>query len=572
MNEIKKGIIASEGIALGKVLLLEKIEIEIPNEKVNEDKIEKEIEKFTKSLEEYSNDLKNAKVETETQQEVINAHIGMLEDPFLEESVIGKIKNDKNYALKALSDSISEMVIMMESLDDPYMRERASDYKDIGQRLLYKISKIEPKNLSELSDDFIIVSEELTPSDTSTMDKEKVLGFAMDFGGKTAHTSIIAQTLGIPALVGMKDISKSVKDGDYIILDAIKGDIYINPEKETIDKYLKLKEKLDIEKQRLEKIKFEKAITKDGRRVEVACNIGNISDLDLGLEMGAEGVGLFRTEFLYMENTHFPTEEEQFEVYREAAEKLEGKPLIIRTLDIGGDKALPYYEFPKEENPFLGWRALRISFDLPEVFDAQLRAILRASAFGKIRILLPMVISVEEIIKVKEILERLKNDLRREKIKFDEDIEIGIMVETPASAIVAEDLIKYVDYFSIGTNDLTQYVLAADRGNEKISKLYNTYNPAVIRMIKKVIDDSHKAGKWTGMCGGFAGDPKATKLLLGLGLDEFSGAASSLPKVKDIIRNTSFEEAEKYAVDILNTEKTSEIVEKIESEFERNNQ
>lgn len=571
MNEIKKGIIASEGIALGKVLLLEKLNIQIPTKKVKEEEIENEIEKFDKALEAYSNDLKNAKVETETQKEVINAHIGMLDDPFLKETVIGKIKNEKDYALKALFDSINEMVAMMESLEDSYMRERASDYKDIGQRLLYKISGVEPKNLSKLSDEVIIVSEELTPSDTSTMDKEKVLGFAMDLGGKTAHTSIIAQTLGIPALVGMKDISKSVKDGDYIILDAVKGEIYINPDKELIDKYLKLKEKMDTEKERLEKNKYKEAITTDNKKVEVACNIGNISDLDLGLEMGAEGVGLFRTEFLYMENTHFPTEEEQFEVYKEAAEKLDGKPLIIRTLDIGGDKALPYYEFPKEENPFLGWRALRISFDLPEVFNAQLRAILRASAFGKVRILLPMVISVEEVIRVKDILNDLKADLRKENIKFDEDIEIGVMIETPASAIVSEDLIKYVDYFSIGTNDLTQYVLAADRGNEKISKLYNTYNPAVLRMIKKVIDDSHKAGKWTGMCGGFAGDPKATKLLLGLGLDEFSAAASTLPKIKDIIRNTSYEDAQEYAENILNLEKTSEIVKNIETEFEKNN-
>jgi len=571
MNEIKKGIIASEGIALGKVLLLEKLNIQIPTKKVKEEEIENEIEKFDKALEAYSNDLKNAKVETETQKEVINAHIGMLDDPFLKETVIGKIKNEKDYALKALFDSINEMVAMMESLEDSYMRERASDYKDIGQRLLYKISGVEPKNLSKLSDEVIIVSEELTPSDTSTMDKEKVLGFAMDLGGKTAHTSIIAQTLGIPALVGMKDISKSVKDGDYIILDAVKGEIYINPDKELIDKYLKLKEKMDTEKERLEKNKYKEAITTDNKKVEVACNIGNISDLDLGLEMGAEGVGLFRTEFLYMENTHFPTEEEQFEVYKEAAEKLDGKPLIIRTLDIGGDKALPYYEFPKEENPFLGWRALRISFDLPEVFNAQLRAILRASAFGKVRILLPMVISVEEVIRVKDILNDLKADLRKENIKFDEDIEIGVMIETPASAIVSEDLIKYVDYFSIGTNDLTQYVLAADRGNEKISKLYNTYNPAVLRMIKKVIDDSHKVGKWTGMCGGFAGDPKATKLLLGLGLDEFSAAASTLPKIKDIIRNTSYEDAQEYAENILNLEKTSEIAKNIETEFEKNN-
>ncbi len=562
MSKVKTGIIASEGIAIGKAYLFVKEKLEADSKIIDNSEVDAEKGKFIKAIKDYSEDLKNMNVDTETQREVINAHLGMLDDPFLVDTVQNKIENNIN-AEKALNDSINEMVAMMETLDDEYLRERATDYKDIGERLLYKLKGIEPKKLSPLPENTIIVSNELTPTDTSSMDKDNVLGFSMDLGGKTAHTSIIAQTLGIPALVGMKDVSTSVKDGDTLILDTFEGELFINPDEETMADY---KERLKVileEKTRLESVKFEHAITKDKHQVEIACNIGNIEDLKFGLAQGAEGVGLFRTEFLYMENNHFPTEDEQFSVYKEAAELLGEKPLIIRTLDIGGDKSLSYFKFPEEENPFLGWRALRICFDMLDVFKTQLKAILRASAFGKVRILLPMVISVEEIIKVKEILEDVKNDLKAKEIEFDESIEIGIMVETPASVVVADDLIKYVDYFSIGTNDLTQYILAVDRGNEKISKLYNTYNPAVLRSIKAVIDASHRAGKWTGMCGGFAGDTKATKLLLGMGLDEFSAPAANIPKIKDIIINTTMEEAKKYSDNILALETTTKIEEVI---------
>lgn len=562
---IKTGIIASEGIALGKAYIFIKEKLDIDNTVIENEKKENEKERITNAIKSYSEDLKNMKVDTETQKEVINAHLGMLDDPFLVDTVFNKIDNNIN-AEKALYDSIEEMVSMMQSLDDEYLRERATDYKDIGERLLYKVKGIEPKNLSKLPKDTIIISDELTPTDTSIMDKDNVLGFAMDMGGKTAHTSIIAQTLGIPALVGMKDVSESVKEGDMLILDTYEGKLLINPDENTVNIYKEKSLKIQEERERLEKVKFNKAITKDNHQVEIACNIGNIGDLKTGLEKGAEGVGLFRTEFLYMENNHFPTENEQFSVYKEAAEILDGKPLIIRTLDIGGDKSLSYFKFPIEENPFLGWRALRICFDMLDVFKTQLRAILKASAYGKVRILLPMVISVEEILKVHEILDELKKELEIAEIDYDKNIEVGIMVETPASVIVARDLIKYVDYFSIGTNDLTQYILAVDRGNEKISKLYNTYNPAVLRAIKYVIDASHEAGKWTGMCGGFAGDTKATKLLLGMGLDEFSAPAASIPKMKDIIINTNYEETKEFANNILNTETTTEIEEIIKNQ------
>lgn len=559
MTNIKNGIGSSEGIAVGKIFLLEKEEIIVSTDTIEDAAKEAEIARAKDAFQAYTKDLESITVDNEVQQEVITAHLSMLDDPFLVESVENKINNESQNAEYALKTSIEEMVAMMESLDDPYLKERAADYKDIGEGLLYKLTGREKTDLSNLPENTILVAKELTPTDTSNMDKESVIGFAMDLGGKTAHVSIIAQTLGIPALVGMKDISSAVKTGDFAILDAFEGKVILDPSEEEKNRYLERSKEIQEEKERLDKGKFDKAVTTDGRSVEIVTNIGNIEDLDLGLSQGAEGVGLFRTEFLYMENDHFPTEEEQFAVYKEAAEKLQEKPLIIRTLDIGGDKALSYFDFPEEENPFLGWRALRICFDMPEIFRAQLRAILRASAFGNVKILLPMVISVEEVKKVNEYLEKYKSELKEEKIDFNENIEVGIMVETPASAIIASDLIKYVDYFSIGTNDLTQYVLAADRGNEKVSDLYNTYNPAVLRSIKMVIDASHKAGKWTGMCGGFAGDTKATKLLLGMGLDEFSAPASSIPRIKETIKNTNYEEAKEYANAILEMETTEEI-------------
>lgn len=566
MKNTLKGIVASEGVALGRAYLFVKDKLEVNNKKIDENQITDEKKKFTNAIEEYSEYLSNLEVETDAQKNVVEAHIGMLDDPFLIDTVNSKIDERENVE-SALVNSISEMVSTIESLDDPYLKERAVDYKDIGERLLHILKGTKPQKLFPLPENSIIVAEELTPTDTSVMDRDNVIGFCMDLGGKTAHTSIIAQTLGIPALVGMKNVTKVVNEGDLIIIDDNNGRLIVNPDEKTIEEYKKIVEEAREEKERLEKYKNEDSITPDGKKVEVAVNIGNLEDLEDGIEKGANSVGLFRTEFLYMGNTHFPTEEEQFKVYKRAAELLKGNTLIIRTLDIGGDKSLSYFEFPQEDNPFLGWRALRICFDMCDVFETQLRAILRASKHGDVKILLPMVISVDEIIRFNEILEKVKNDLRERKEDFNEDIEVGIMVETPASSIIADDLINHVDFFSIGTNDLTQYVLAVDRGNEKISNLYSTYNKAVLRMIKRVIKISHKHGKWTGMCGGFAGDPSATKMLLGMGLDEFSVPAPKVAKIKDIIRNTSLEEAEEFANEILSLTTTEEIEERIKKEI-----
>lgn len=563
MSRIYKGIIASKGIVMGPCYNYEKVEVKLENEKIDASEVSKEHKKILDAIDKYEFELNNREVRSKQEELITNAHIELLKDPYLKDTILDKITRDLKKSDWALRETIDEMVFAINSLDDPYLKERATDYKDIGDQIMYALKGIKVKNLSSLDKSYIIISRELTPSDTSTMDRNRVLGFATDLGGKTSHVSIIAQTMDIPALVGVTNISKSIKNDEYIIIDGFKGEVIADPTIDVIKEYKNRIEKINKEKERLDKIKSKEAKTIDGRVCEVAANIGNLEDLDIAIKSGCDGVGLFRTEFLYMENTNFPTEEEQFLIYKKACEKLDGKPLIIRTLDIGGDKGLDYFDFPIEENPFLGYRAIRLCLDKLDVFRTQLRAILRASYFGKIRIMLPMVINIDEIKKSRKLLEDIKESLDKENILYDKNIELGIMVETPASVLMAKDLIKYSDFFSIGTNDLTQYILAVDRGNENISSLYNTYNPAVLRAIKTVIDVSHENGKWTGMCGQFATDTSATKLLLGLGLDEFSGSASSLSKVKDIILNSSYENERDFSNYILSLETPEEIEEEI---------
>lgn len=566
MAEKLKGIIASNGVAIGKLFLFDKEELVIDKITIKDEEKNLHIKKVEDAISSYFTDLDN-KEKNEKNEEVLNivrAHKELLQDPYFSDTIKEKIQNENKNAELATSETVTQMVMVMSALEDEYLKERADDYKDIGFQVLCKIKNLVPKDLSKLDEECIVISKELTPSDTSNMDKEKVLGFATDLGGKTSHVSIIAQNLDIPALVGMQDVSTKIKGEEMAIIDGNKGLLIINPSQEEIEEYRNLIEKEKEERQRLEKVKNLQAKTLDGKVCEVSANIGNIEDLKVAIEYGCDGVGLFRTEFLYMENDHFPTEEEQYKVYKEATQMLGQKPLVVRTLDIGGDKGLDYYDFPKEENPFLGYRAIRFCLDHQDIFKAQLRALLRASAFGNLKIMLPYVISTDEIKQTREILEQLKKDLDEKNIAYNKDIDLGIMVETSASVIMADKLIKYSDFFSIGTNDLTQYTLACDRGNENISDIYNNFNPAVIRSIKHVIDESHKAGKWTGMCGQFASDTKATKLLLGLGLDEFSGSASKLPKVKDIIRNSNFKEEEKFALDILDLEDVKEVEETIE--------
>ncbi len=569
MTKKLEGIIASQGLAMGPAKRFIKEELTIDHETISEDRVKSEQSRVDRAFSAYADQLKSRGTESQTQQEVLEAHLELLSDPYYADTVKEKIQNNLCNAEAALEATTDEMASMMESLEDAYLKERGADYRDIGENLLYLLLGKKPQDLSQLAEDCIIVCQELTPSDTSLMDKKRVLGFANDLGGKTSHTSIIAQTLGIPALVGMKTVSQEITDGDFLILDAQKGFVLVNPDEEVKKSYADLLQSEQEERARLESVKNREAVTTDGRKISVATNIGNLQDLTVGFEAGADGCGLFRTEFLYMDNSHFPTEEEQFAVYREAASQCGDRPLLIRTLDIGGDKSLSYYSFPKEDNPFLGWRALRICFDKPEIFRAQLRAILRASAFGNVKILLPMVISVEEIIKVRELVETYKKELQAESIDYNDTIDVGMMVETPASVMMAPRLAKYCDYFSIGTNDLTQYILAVDRGNDVIANLYNTYNPAVLAAIKRVIDSAHEEGKWCGMCGGFAGDTDATYLLLGLGLDEFSAPASKVAKVKDIILTSSYDEAKKFAEEVLQLESMEEIDRKIKENHHR---
>lgn len=566
MSNKLKGIIASNGVAIAKLFLFSKEELVIDKSNISDQDKDLHVKKVEDAISSYFNDL-DYKEKNEQNEEVLNivrAHKELLQDPYFVDTIKEKIQNENKNAELATNETVEQMVMVMSALEDEYLKERADDYKDIGFQVLCKIKNVVPKDLSKLDEECIIISKELTPSDTSNMDKEKVLGFATDLGGKTSHVSIIAQNLDIPALVGMQDVSSKIKGEELAIIDGNQGILIVDPSEKEREDYKNLIEKEKEEKQRLEKVKNLEAKTLDGKVCEVSANIGNIEDLKVAIEHGCDGVGLFRTEFLYMENDHFPTEEEQYEVYKEATQMLGEKPLVVRTLDIGGDKGLDYYDFPKEENPFLGYRAIRFCLDHQDIFKDQLRALLRASAYGNLKIMLPFVISTDEIKQTRLILEELKKDLDKEGIAYNKDIDLGIMVETSASIIMADKLIKYSDFFSIGTNDLTQYTLACDRGNENISDIYNNFNPAVIRSIKHVIDESHKAGKWTGMCGQFASDTKATKLLLGLGLDEFSGSASKLPKVKDIILNSNFKEEEKFALTILDLEDVKDVEESIE--------
>lgn len=558
-----EGIIASNGIAIGTIYLFNREEVVIDDSKIEEGMVDDEKNRIKDAIDNYINQLNDTNGANEAQINIANAHKELLQDPYFSDTINAKISNEFKNSELALNETINEMVEIMSQIDDDYLKERASDYKDIGYQLMYKLKGIKPKDLSLIEKGSIVISKELTPSDTSNMNKENVVGFATDLGGKTSHTSIIAQTLDIPALVGMQDISTKVEGGEKAIIDGDQGIIFINPSEELIEEYqVKLKEQNE-KRERLKAIKDKEAISKDGKKVEVAANIGNLEDLRVAIENGCDGVGLFRTEFLYMENDHFPTEDEQFDVYKQATEMLGEKPLIIRTLDIGGDKGLDYFTFPVEENPFLGYRAIRLCLDREDIFITQLKALIRASAYGNLKIMIPMIINVSEFKRTLEIIDDIKKEFDQNGIDYNKDVEVGIMIETPASVFMADKLIKYVDFFSIGTNDLSQYTLAVDRGNENISDLYSNYNPAVLRAIKHVIDQSHKAGKWTGMCGQFASDTQATKLLLGLGLDEFSASASKIAEVKDTIIKSHQKEEEEFAISLLDIETPEEVEEKV---------
>ena len=489
----------------------------------------------------------------------------ILEDEELEEEIIDYLRSNKVNASVAASKIIDQQVEMLSEIDDEYLKERAGDIRDIGNRLIKNILGMHIVDLGDITEESILVAYDLTPSETAQLNLEKVLGFITDIGGRTSHTSIMARSLELPAIVGTNDVTARVNTGDYLILDAVNNRVYVNPTQAEIDELKTLEAKLAEEKAELAKLKDLPAVTLDGHKVDVVANIGTIRDCDGAHRNGAEGVGLYRTEFLFMDRDQLPSEEEQFIAYKEVVEAMEGRLVVLRTMDIGGDKELPYLNLPKEMNPFLGWRAVRIALDRREILHAQLRAVLRASAFGKLAVMFPMIISVEEIRELKSVLETLKAELRAEGKAFDENIQVGVMVETPSAAVNAKFLAKEVDFFSIGTNDLTQYTLAVDRGNELISHLYNPMSPSVLGLIKQVIDASHAEGKWTGMCGELAGDERATLLLLGMGLDEFSMSAISVPRIKKLVRHVNYQEVKALADEVLQKPTATEIEQLIQA-------
>ena len=535
---MKKGIAASKGYAIGKVFLQVNEEIVITDEKISD--IEGEKAKLQKALDDSRAQLEKIKEKALTEMgeekaQVFEAHITLLDDPEFTGAMQMEIESNSTNSMKAVQSVTDMFVSIFDAMEDAYMRERAEDIKDVSKRIISNLAGKGGDAFAITEENTIVVAHDLTPSDTAQLDRSKVVGFITDIGGRTSHAAIMARTLEIPAVLGLGDITTSVKTGDKVIVDGITGDVIINPSEEVIAEYTEKKEKFQAEQEELKKLIDVKTTTKSGRRIEVCGNIGKPEDVLGVIANGGDGVGLFRTEFLYMDRESAPTEEEQFESYKFVLEKMEGKQVVIRTLDIGGDKTLPYLPLPQEMNPFLGYRAIRLCLDKKEIFKVQLRALLRASVFGKLCVMFPMISGIQEFRQAKEVVEECKAELRTEGKEYSDNIQWGIMVEIPAAAVMADELAKEVDFFSIGTNDLIQYTLAADRMSEKVSYLYNPMHPAVLRLIKMTIDGAHSQGKWVGMCGEMAGDETAIPTLVEYGLDEFSMSATSILPAKKIM-------------------------------------
>ena len=563
-----KGIAASNGIAIAKAFKL--IEPELTVVKATISDVEAEINLYKEALVKTTEELQKIKVKaaqnlSEEEAAVFDAHINMANDHELLSQTTDKIKSESVNAAYAF-DEVSNMFIMMfESMDNEYFRERAADIKDIKKRILAHLLGVKVNDPSTIDEQVVIIAEDLTPSDTAQLDRNFVKGFATNIGGRTSHSAIMARSLEIPAVVGTKTILEDVKDGDMIILDGLEGNVIVNPTAEQVAHYEEVAKQYEAQKAEWAKLKNEKTVSKDGQHVELAANIGTPKDVEGVLANGGEAVGLYRTEFLYMGRDNFPTEEEQFEAYKAVLEAMGDKPVVVRTLDIGGDKELPYLHLPKEMNPFLGYRAIRLCLDDTDLFRTQLRALLRASAYGKLRIMFPMIATLNEFRSAKALLLEEKAKLVAEGVTVSEEIEVGMMVEIPSAAVLADQFAKEVDFFSIGTNDLIQYTMAADRMNEKVSYLYQPYNPSILRLVKMVIDAAHKEGKWTGMCGEMAGDQTAIPLLLGLGLDEFSMSATSILPARSLISKLSKAEMADLAAEALNKSTVEEVIELVES-------
>lgn len=562
-----KGIAASDGIAIAKAYLL--VEPDLSYEKTEVTDVESEVKRFESALEVSRTELstireKAAKDLGEDKAQIFDAHLLVLNDPELTGPIEESIKNAKTNAETALQETTDMFIGMFESMDNEYMRERAADIKDVRKRVLSHLLGVTIPNPALIDEEVVVVAADLTPSDTAQLNRKFVKGFVTDIGGRTSHSAIMARSLEIPAVVGTKEVTASVAKNDIVIIDGLEGNVIIHPTEEQIAHYEKIKSDFALQQAEWEKLKNEKTVSKDGVHVELAANIGTPNDLEGVISNGGEAVGLYRTEFLYMGRDNFPTEEEQFEAYKAVVSGMDGKSVVVRTLDIGGDKTLPYLELPEEMNPFLGFRAIRLCFANEELFRTQLRALLRASVYGNLKIMFPMIATVNEFRQARDILLDEKAKLKAAGTEVSDSIELGIMIEIPAAAVLADQFAKEVDFFSIGTNDLIQYTMAADRMNERVSYLYQPYNPSILRLVKMVIDASHKEGKWTGMCGEMAGDQTAVPLLLGLGLDEFSMSASSILKSRSLIKRLDQSEMVKLAEEALNKFTAEEVVELVE--------
>lgn len=562
MSKLINGIAASDGVAIAKAYLLVEPDLSFTNEKVTD--TDAEIQKFRNALEASKIELTKIRNNAEKQlgpdkAAIFDAHLLVLDDPELIQPIEDKIANEKVSAPEALDEVTSQFITIFESMDNEYMRERAADIRDVSKRVLAHLLGVELPNPSMIDESVVIVGNDLTPSDTAQLNKEFVQGFVTNIGGRTSHSAIMSRSLEIAAVVGTKSVTKEVKQGDMVIVDGITGDVIVDPTEDELIAYQNKRERFFEDKKELQKLRDAETVTIDGEHAELAANIGTPDDLYGVMENGAEGIGLYRTEFLYMGRDQMPTEDEQFEAYKKVLETMKDKRVVVRTLDIGGDKELPYLNLPKEMNPFLGYRAIRLCLDQQDIFRTQLRALLRASAYGKLNIMFPMVATINEFRDAKAILLEEKENLKNDGHDVSDEIELGIMVEIPSTAALADIFAKEVDFFSIGTNDLIQYTMAADRMSERVSYLYQPYNPAILRWVKQVIEASHKEGKWTGMCGEMAGDETAIPLLLGLGLDEFSMSATSILKARRQINGLSKNEMSELANRAINCATQEEV-------------
>ena len=562
-----KGIAASQGISFAKAYVFVEPDLSVKEVKIED--VAAEIKRFEDAIEASKKELtiikENALASLGADKAaVFEAHLLILDDP----EFMGTVKTDieskvinAEYAFKETSDMF---ISMFEAMDNEYMKERAADIRDVSKRILAHLLGVDLPNPSLIDEEVIVIAEDLTPSDTAQLNKKYVKGFATNIGGRTSHSAIMARSLEIPAVVGTSSITEDVKNGDILILDGLDGVVLVNPDEATTAEYKEKYAKFEAQKAEWAKLVTEKSVTKDGHEVILAANIGTPADLEGVKNNGGEAVGLYSTEFLYMGRDQLPTEDEQFEAYKAVLEGMGDKPVVVRTLDIGGDKELPYLDLPKEMNPFLGFRAIRLCLEEKDLFRTQLRALLRASVYGKLCVMFPMIATVQEFRAAKALFLEEKEKLVAEGVAVSNDIELGIMVEIPSTAVIADIFAKEVDFFSIGTNDLIQYTMAADRMSEKVSYLYQPYNPAILRLVKNVIEASHKEGKWTGMCGEMAGDSLAIPLLLGMGLDEFSMSATSILQARSQIKNLTLDEMKELVEKAVMCATTEEVLALIE--------